>query len=291
MGDPVPGQPLRFMLITSSPDVAKAAESAGVDRIFVDLEVLGKRERQQGRSTVISDHTIKDVAAVAGALQKAELLVRVNPLHPGTLDEVNRAIESGADLLMLPMFRSAQELDTFCRMVAGRVGVIALVETPEAVKDIEAIARVPGLSAVHIGLNDLSLALKMDFLFEPLASGMIDRMADVLRKAGIPFGFGGVARVGQGALPAELVLGEHVRSDSTAVILSRAFHGGTNAADRVIVDRLNLTEEIARLRSVEARLRRRTPEEVERDRVKTKQIIEQIAAESRKTREDPGCGT
>jgi 2-keto-3-deoxy-L-rhamnonate aldolase RhmA len=285
MVDPAPGQPLRFMLITSSPEVAKAAESAGVDRIFVDLEVLGKRERQQGRSTVISGHTLKDVAAVAGALQKAELLVRVNPLHPGTLDEVNRAIESGADLLMLPMFRSAQELDSFCRMVGGRVGVIALVETPEAVKDIEAIAKVPGLAAVHIGLNDLSLALGMDFLFEPLASGMIDHMAQVLRDAKIPYGFGGVARVGQGMLPAELVLGEHVRADSSAVILSRAFHGGTNTADRVIVERLNLSEEIAQLRSVVAKLRQRTPEQVEQDRVKTKRIIEKIAADSRKTRE------
>ena len=151
-------------------------------------------------------------------------------------------------------------------------------------KDLAAIAKVPGLSEVHIGLNDLSMALGMDFLFEPLASGMIDQMASVLRDAGLPFGFGGVARVGQGDLPAELVLGEHVRAASTAVILSRAFHGGQAAAERVIVERLNLAEEIAALRSVETRLRQRTPEEVERDRVRTKEAIEKIAAR-RKARE------
>lgn len=275
---------LRLMLITASPEVAREAERAGVNRIFVDLEVIGKRERQRNRDTVISGHTLEDVAAVSRVLETAELLVRVNPLHPGTADEVNRAIDLGADLLMLPMFRSAQELDGFCRIVAGRAGVVALVETPEAAKDLAAIAKVPGLSEVHIGLNDLSMALGMDFLFEPLASGMIDQMASVLRDAGLPFGFGGVARVGQGDLPAELVLGEHVRADSSAVILSRAFHGGKAAAERVIVERLNLAEEIAALRSVEDRLRKRTPEEVERDRIRTKEAIERIAAR-KKTRE------
>jgi 2-keto-3-deoxy-L-rhamnonate aldolase RhmA len=279
------GNGLQLMLITSSPEVAREAEQAGVDRIFVDLEVNGKQERQKNRNTVISGHTLEDVGAVSRVLEKAQLLVRVNPLHSRTLEEVDRAIGLGADLLMLPMFRSARELETFCGMVAGRAGVIGLVETPEAVQDLAAIARVPGLSEVHVGLNDLSLALGLDFLFEPLASGMIDQIASVLRDAGVPFGFGGIARIGQGQLPAEMVLGEHVRSDSRAVILSREFHGGKAGAERMIVERLNLTEEISRLRSVEAQLRRRTPEEIERDRLRTKETIERIAAQTRRSRE------
>lgn len=286
MEDPKQAIPLRLMLITSSPEVARAAEGAGVDRIFVDLEVSGKEERQRGRSTVISGHTMEDVSAVARALATAELLVRVNPLHPGSAEEAELAIGCGADLLMLPMFRSAGELGAFTRIVRGRVGVVALVETPEAVDDLGAVTRVPGLTSVHIGLNDLSLALGLRFLFEPLASGMIDGMADLLRESKIPFGFGGIARCGQGLLPAELVLGEHLRIGSSAVILSRAFHGGSGAADQGTVDRVDLAREVAALRNAEARLRLRTPGEVERDRAMTREIIGKIAADAQKPRGD-----
>src|SRR5712671_205366 len=110
MSEPASVQPLHLMLITASPEVARAAEAAGVDRIFVDLEMHGKRERQQGRDSVISNHTMDDVAAVRRVLTRSQLLVRVNPLHDGTAAEVDRAVALGADLLMLPMFRSAAEL-------------------------------------------------------------------------------------------------------------------------------------------------------------------------------------
>ena len=39
--------PLKLMYITNRPDVAKIAEENGVDRIFVDMEYIGKAERQQ----------------------------------------------------------------------------------------------------------------------------------------------------------------------------------------------------------------------------------------------------
>ena len=40
------GYLLKLMYITNNVDVAKIAENNGVDRIFVDLEVIGKKERQ-----------------------------------------------------------------------------------------------------------------------------------------------------------------------------------------------------------------------------------------------------
>jgi len=264
---------LRFMLITASPERAAEAERAGVDRIFVDLETLGKRERQAGRSTVISGHTLEDAARVRKVLGSSALLVRVNPLHEGTAAEVEGAIGAGAGLLMLPMLRSAAELGAVSRLVAGRAELVALVETREAAERIDEVAAVPGLSEIYVGLNDLSLSLGLDFLFEPLASGLVDRLAAAARRAGLPFGFGGVARVGEGLLPAELVLGEHLRLGSTAVILSRAFHEGPG---------VDLATEVGRLREVEERLRRRTPAEVEQDRARTQETIEKIARERRR---------
>lgn len=43
---------LKLMYITNDSTVAKIAVDAGVDRIFIDMEVLGKVERQGGMDTV-----------------------------------------------------------------------------------------------------------------------------------------------------------------------------------------------------------------------------------------------
>ena len=264
---------LRLVLITASPGRAVEAEAAGVDRIFVDLEILGKRERQVGRDTVISGHTLADAARVRKALRRAAMLVRLNPFHDGTAAEVEGALGAGVDLLMLPMFRTAAELGGFCRLVRGRARAVGLLETREALEALDEVVRVPGLSELYVGLNDLSHSLGLSFLFEPLASGELDRVAAAARGAGLPFGFGGVARVGEGLLPAELVLGEHLRLGSTAVILSRAFHEGPG---------VDLAREVLRLREAEAALAGRRPEEVERDRARTREAVERIARERRR---------
>lgn len=53
---------LKLMYITNDPAVAKIAADAGVDRIFIDMEVLGKAERQGGMDTVQSHHVPEDIA-------------------------------------------------------------------------------------------------------------------------------------------------------------------------------------------------------------------------------------
>ena len=52
------------MYITNRPDVALVAEKYGVDRIWIDLEMLGKEERQKGMNTVKSNHTVDDVRRI-----------------------------------------------------------------------------------------------------------------------------------------------------------------------------------------------------------------------------------
>ena len=55
---------LKLMFITNDPVIALGAEKAGVDRIFIDLETIGKAERQGGMDTVQSKHTIADVLVI-----------------------------------------------------------------------------------------------------------------------------------------------------------------------------------------------------------------------------------
>ena len=94
---------LKLMYITNRPDVAVIAEHSGVDRIFVDMEYIGKAKRQGGMDSVQNHHTVQDVKAIRDVLNTTELLVRVNPIHealadyPSSKDEIDAVIEAGAD--------------------------------------------------------------------------------------------------------------------------------------------------------------------------------------------------
>lgn len=236
-----------FFFITNSVPLAKFAVENGADRIFVDLEVLGKDERQGHLDTVMSDHSVADVAAVRKVVPAGKLLVRINPIHEHTRDEIEQVIEAGADIIMLPMFRTPAEVEQFVAAVNGRVKTMLLVETIGAMDSLHECVTVPGVDEVHIGLNDLHLELRNRFMFELLANGLVDGMASVLNTAGIPFGIGGVARVGEGMLPAEMILAEHVRLGSTAAILSRTFHRRAETVDDIRAQ-MDFAGEVTKLR-------------------------------------------
>lgn len=220
---------LKLMYITNRPEIAQIAETAGVDRIFVDMEYIGKTERQGGMDTVQSHHTVEDVARIRGAIGKAELMVRCNPIHRATSEyssseeEIDAIVKNGADIIMLPYFKSATEVKTFIDLVGGRARTLPLVETPEAVESIDEILDLPGVDEIYIGLNDLSLGYHKKFMFELLADGTVEKLCFKFRQKGIPYGFGGIASVGKGLLPAEKVIREHYRLGSTSAILSRSF--------------------------------------------------------------------
>ncbi len=220
---------LKLMYITNRPGIAQIAESAGVDRIFVDLEYIGKAARQDGLDTVKSRHTLEDVKTIADAITMAELLVRINPIHEATEEycsseeEIDVAIANGAQILMLPYFKTVAEVERFLGCVRGRVKTMLLLETPEAVECIDQILELPGIDFIHIGLNDLSLGYGMKFMFELLSNGTVERLCNKFREKGIPYGFGGIASLGKGMIPAEMIIREHYRLGSTCAILSRSF--------------------------------------------------------------------
>ena len=220
---------LKLMYITNHPEIAQIAETAGADRIFVDMEFIGKDERQKGLDTVKSHHTVRDVAAIKNAVERAEVLARINPIHQGVPDfpdskeEIDATVAAGADIIMLPYFKTVEEVRTFLDLVGGRTRTMLLLETPEAVERLDEILALPGIDEIHIGINDLSLGYGKKFMFELLADGTVEQLCFRLRKAGIPYGFGGIASLGNGLLPSEYVIKEHYRLGSGCAILSRSF--------------------------------------------------------------------
>ena len=98
----------KLLMITNDPLKAKILSDNGVDRIFVDLEILGKQKRQGHLDTVISKHKISDVAKIKKTISQGEVLVRINPLNNNSQSEIEKVIDNGADIIMLPMFTDLQ---------------------------------------------------------------------------------------------------------------------------------------------------------------------------------------
>jgi hypothetical protein len=98
-----------------------------------------------------------------------------------------------------------------------------LLETPEAVGLLDDILNIPGIDMIHIGLNDLHLAMGMNFMFQLLSNGTVESLTEKIKAKGLPFGFGGIASINGGALPGSYILKEHYRLGSSMVILGRSF--------------------------------------------------------------------
>ncbi|QDV49970.1 aldolase/citrate lyase family protein [Gimesia fumaroli] len=274
---------MQYLFITDCPEIARYVDQCGVDRIFIDLEILGKVKRQGGKDTVISRHKPENVKKVKQAVTNAEVLVRLNPLSSRSTEEIESAIEQGADCLMLPMFRSLEEVEWFCQRVDSRAKVVPLVETVGAMNQLEQIVQVPGVSQIHIGLNDLHLDLELNFMFELMSNGMVEKMATICKHAGIPFGIGGVSTMDQGLVSGKMVLSEHARLGSEWVILSRSFHQRATTLDE-LQSRIDLNAEIQKVNQIYQTLLGRSQFEIEQDKQALYSAINGIAFRNRSER-------
>lgn len=272
---------LKLMYITNNPVVSKIAEDAGVDWIFVDMEFIGKDSRQRGLDTVQNHHTVEDVKNIRQAISTAKLLVRVNPIHdtfnnyPSSKDEIDSVIEVGADIIMLPYFKTVEEVITFIKLVDGRAKTLILLETVEAANLIDKILDVPGIDMIHLGLNDMHLEKGMKFMFQLLADGTVDSLACKIKAKGIPFGFGGIATIDGGVLPGSMVLKEHVRLGSSMVIVSRSFCNTDIVSDLDEVSAI-FHKGIRAIRDLEAELRIKPEAYFEKNHIEVVKVVNQI---------------
>lgn len=266
---------LNLMYITNDPKIAEIAESSGVDWIFIDLEINGKEDRQGHLDTVISRHSIEDIKKIKKVLTSAKLLVRVNPIYEGSQKEINRVINDGADIVMLPFFKSKKEVDSFVRDVDKRSKTMLLLETPEAVENIDDILKSEGIDYIHIGLNDLHLGYNRKFMFELLADGTVEMLCDKIKAVGIPYGFGGIAQLGQGALRAENILTEHCRLGSSMVILSRSFCNVKEISDYKLIHEM-FNKGIGEIRDYERKLLKKEKNHFIDNKMKVIDLVDKI---------------
>lgn len=272
---------LTFMFITNNPYIAIIAQKCGVERIWIDLETLGKEERQHNMNTVKSHHTIRDICIVGKVLTKSQMLVRINPLNDNSFKEINSVIEAGADLIMLPMWKSVHDVNSFLQMVKGQAKTVLLLETKEAVECLDSVLELTGIDEIHIGLNDLHLSYGMRFMFEPLSNGLVESICKKINSKGIPYGFGGIAKIGEGILPAEHIIMEHYRLGSTRVILSRSFCDAEKIQDMEKFE-LEFRNNIKKIRDFEKLTNRFSQKDYKKNQLDVIKCVHDILSSKRK---------
>lgn len=205
------------LLTVGATEVADIAAGAGFDWIFVDAEhgALDPRD------------VLMILQTVAG---RVPCLVRVP-----TLDEawIKRALDAGADGVIIPQVSTAEQAERAVRYAhfapdgtrglgtarsnrygnnmagvleraRGQTIVVVQAETGEAIRNIEAIARVPGLDAVFVGPFDLSASLgRPGEVDHPEIKAAIGRVSAVCRGAGIRTGIFALGAAGLKGRPAE----------------------------------------------------------------------------------------
>lgn len=194
------------MVTLPTASTAEILAEAGFDWLFIDGE-----------------HGPLEMREILGILQavghKVPCLVRV---PAGDEVPIKKTLDLGAEGIIVPQVNSAQQAADVVRFARyaplgargvglarahgygarfqeyldtanDRVAVIVQAEHADAVENIDAIIKVPGVDAIQLGPYDLSASLgKMGLIDDPAVTDAIDRVTDACRLAGMPMGQFGV---------------------------------------------------------------------------------------------------
>lgn len=208
-----------LVLFSTSSEMVREADKGGVDSFIVDWEFRGKESRQMGYDTQVNREDVGDLRRLRRITDK-RVLCRINGFGPGTPNEISKAVNTGADEILLPMVRSTDEVEQALDLINGSCDLGILIETPEAVHLSPNLAKLP-LSRAYVGLNDLAIGRASKTSFDAVSDGTVE---EIRRNFSIPFGFGGLTLPDMGTpLPCRLLISEMARLRSSFGFLRRSF--------------------------------------------------------------------
>lgn len=190
-------------------EIASIMKTAGFDWLFIDLE--------HGATSI---ETAASICVAALAVDIAPL-VRV---PQGDLNLATRSLDAGALGIVMPHVDTVEQaqamVDAFRfaphghRSIAGNYAqlqfapkpasevvkafnaatlLVAMMETPRAIENADAIAAVPGIDALLMGTNDLCLEMDIPGQIDhPRVAEAVDRVVSACQKHGKWAGLGGV---------------------------------------------------------------------------------------------------
>ena len=192
---------------------------------MIDIERRGKILRQKGRNTLISKHNLKDISKIKKHISNAKIITRINSIYALSKLEINKALDYGTDYIMLPFYKTREEVSTFLNYINNPNRAILLCETKESFNNFENIHKNFKPFLIYIGLNDLHLELSKKFIFEILTDPHFSKVGKAIDKI-CNYGFGGIANLDEGIIPGKMIALEHHYFNSNFVILSRTFFNG-----------------------------------------------------------------
>ena len=234
---------MKYICFTNNNLIASSLDCLdSVDTIYIDLEKLNKSERQGHTNSWISNHTYEDILSIRNYVKSSLLGVRIDPVNLNTGKQINRVIKNGADVIMLPMFYSLEEVKKVISIINKRVFLDLLFETPQSLEIIDLIPK-NSIRKIHFGINDLSLAFSYSSMFRCLFSDKLEFAASKAYQREFEFGLGGVGPLGSKPINPELLLAKMISLKANRVILSRSF-----------LKEIDLTDFISAKKSAEIKL-------------------------------------
>lgn len=228
---------LELVLFYTTADFCARAFAAGITTFVVDFEQRGKAERQRGFNTQINVHHLSDLVHLRRAVP-GHIICRIDGWHDDSPDEIQRVIAHGADEILLPMVRSAAEVEAALTVIGERCRLSIMLETVAAVQHAHDFVVFP-LRRIYVGLNDLHIERHRPNLFYPLVDGTLDAVFAAL--GAFSLSFAGLTMPGGGfPLPADMLIKELVRRRAAFGVLRRSFLRDVSGRD--------LAVEVSRLR-------------------------------------------
>lgn len=213
---------MKFWLFPNSIQEAVAAQESGCEALFIDWETHGKETRQSGFDTSLKTLSMSETLAMRNST-KVEMVVRINSYNAhSTPDDIAKAIDVGADRILLAFAQEIQEVEKFLSLLNGRLPAGIMIESESLLMSLEDVGRLPW-SFGYIGLNDLMISRGGKHLWGALRDGTVKHIMQTLDEKTI--GFGGLTRVDGGApMPFRLLGAKQAELDCKFAVLRRSFH-------------------------------------------------------------------
>lgn len=209
--------------ITNSTHVVGNLIDSPVSQFMIDLETVGKAERQKGWGSFISDHSIGDIDSLAKIIPPSRLLVRSNPPSDQLSFEVKDYVARGAGHVMIPMIQNIDQIEKLKSEVKLEYRIHFLIETKWSMINVEQLLELFPSCIVHVGLNDLHRELKLKSHFHVYLSPYFDGLTEKLLRREVTFGVGGIGKYNGEKIDSKLILQVMKTFGGSRVIMSRGF--------------------------------------------------------------------
>lgn len=156
----------RSLLFVAADDAARIAKVAGrrADAVILDLEDAVPPARKVAARLGLAEV----IETLVG--QGVRVVVRINTAWGDALADLAVAVMPGVAAIMVPKVEDAERLHTIADLIrefaadeglADLPAIVALVESPLSLQNLDAVARVPEVIGLALGSEDFSLALRV----------------------------------------------------------------------------------------------------------------------------------